>query len=160
MQQCKFFLIKFVWLLLLFSCCCLLYCSIKEAIKRSVFHFSHEATFSFVGGITYYVRKTCQNQSSKTRSAFQGRQIFANLNSTKVRILLVLIQGRSNRGAGGGCSPPPPNNFLIIIIFSKSCRPLSILSFISFKRLHYPWQTAMNEDITHTFLQLIHYIGN
>ena len=73
MQQCKFFLTKFVWLLL-FSCCCLLYCSIKEAIKRSVFHeqiFSHEATFSFVG-ITYYVSKTWQNQSSKTRSAFQG----------------------------------------------------------------------------------------
>ena len=118
MQQCKFFLIKFVWLLL-FSCCCLLYCSIKETIKRSVFHFSHEATFSFVG-ITYYVSKTWQNQSSKTRSAFQGRQIFADLNSTKVRILLVLIQGRSNRGAGGGCSPPPPNNFLIIIQFFQN----------------------------------------
>jgi hypothetical protein len=43
-------------------------------------------------------------------------------------------QGRSNWGVGAA---PPPNNFLIIL-FSKSRRPLSILSFISFKRLHYP----------------------
>ena len=76
MQQCKF---------LLFSCCCLLYCSIKEAIKRSVFHFSHEATFSFVGGITYYVSKTWQNQSSKTRSAFQGRKFLPTLLSFQLK---------------------------------------------------------------------------
>jgi hypothetical protein len=65
-------------------------------------------------------------------------------------------QGRSNReGGGGGGGLQPPNNLLIIILFSKFCRPLSILSFINFKRLHYPWQTARNEDITHSFLQLI-----
>ena len=62
-------------------------------------------------------------------------------------------QGRSNRRGGGGLQPP--NSLLIIILFSKFCRPLSILSFINFKRLHYPWQTAKNEDITHSFLQLI-----
>jgi hypothetical protein len=38
---------------------------------------------------------------------------------------------------------------LIIILFSKSCRRLSILSFIDFKWLRYPWQTAKN--ITHMF---------